>query len=121
MGVDSILSFYYRSKGRLNSGKKILVVDDAAFMRLMLKDILVKAGHTVVGEAENGSIAVEKYKELKPDLVTMDITMPIMEGIEAVTHIKKVNPNCQGLNVFCNGTAGNDYKIDPSRRAGLHC
>lgn len=84
----------------------ILVVDDAAFMRLMLKDILVKAGHIVVGEAENGSIAVDKYKELKPDLVTMDITMPIMEGIEAVTLIKKLNPNAKVLMCSAMGQQG---------------
>lgn len=68
---------------------KILVVDDAAFMRMMLKDILVKGGHEVVGEAENGKMAVQKYAELRPDLVTMDITMPEMEGIEAVKEIRK--------------------------------
>lgn len=56
--------------------KNVLVVDDAAFMRMMIKDILNKNGYTVVGEAENGMTALEKYKELKPDLVTMDITMP---------------------------------------------
>jgi two-component system chemotaxis response regulator CheY len=60
----------------------ILVVDDAAFMRMMLKDILQKNGHTVIGEAANGSEAIARYKELGPDLVTMDITMPVMEGIE---------------------------------------
>ena len=56
--------------------KNILVVDDAAFMRMMIKDILTKNGYNVVGEAENGLKAVEKYNELKPDLVLMDITMP---------------------------------------------
>ncbi|MFC3799369.1 response regulator [Cohnella sp. GCM10012308] len=66
----------------------ILVVDDAAFMRMMLKSILQKGGHEVIGEAENGAVAVEKYAMLKPDLVTMDITMPIMEGIEAVRLIR---------------------------------
>lgn len=71
---------------------KALVVDDAAFMRMMLKGILAKGGHEVVGEAENGAIAVMKYKELKPDFVTMDITMPVMEGIEAVKHIKQSDP-----------------------------
>ena len=64
--------------------KGILLVDDAAFMRMMLKDILVKNGYEVLGEAENGLKAVEKYKELNPDLVIMDITMPEMDGIEAV-------------------------------------
>jgi len=75
--------------------KKILVVDDAAFMRLMLKGILSKNGYEIVGEAENGQEAVEKYRSLSPDLVTMDITMPIMEGVEAVRHIKKLDPNAK--------------------------
>ena len=73
--------------------KGILLVDDAAFMRMMLKDILVKNGYEVLGEAENGLKAVEKYKELNPDLVIMDITMPEMDGIEAVKEIKKINPS----------------------------
>lgn len=68
--------------------KNILLVDDAAFMRMMVKDILTKNGYNVVGEAENGAIAVDKYKELKPDLVIMDITMPEMDGIEATKAIK---------------------------------
>ena len=72
--------------------KNILICDDAAFMRMMIKDILSKNGFEVVGEAENGQIAVEKYKELKPDLVTMDITMPELDGIGAVKEIKKINP-----------------------------
>ena len=66
---------------------KILIVDDAAFMRMMIKNILIKEGYEVVGEAENGAQAVEKYKELTPDLVTMDITMPEMDGITAVKEI----------------------------------
>ncbi|MCT4507988.1 MAG: response regulator [Tepidibacter sp.] len=72
--------------------KSILLVDDAAFMRMMIKDILVKNGYDVVGEAENGLKAVEKYKELKPNLVIMDITMPELDGIEAVKEIKKIDP-----------------------------
>lgn len=72
---------------------RVLVVDDAAFMRMMLKDILTKAGHEVIGEAANGVEAVEKYKELKPDVVTMDITMPEMNGIDAIKEIKKFDPN----------------------------
>lgn len=74
---------------------KILVVDDAAFMRLMLKNILSKQGYEIVGEAENGLEAVEKYKTLSPDLVTMDITMPVMEGVEAVRLIKQLDPNAK--------------------------
>lgn len=65
----------------------ILVVDDAKFMRMTLGSMLSSVGHEVVGEAENGLIAVEKYRELQPDLVTMDITMPELDGIEAVRRI----------------------------------
>ncbi|MBM7586843.1 two-component system chemotaxis response regulator CheY [Bacillus pakistanensis] len=67
---------------------KILIVDDAAFMRMMIKDILVKNGYEVIGEAADGVQAVEKYKELSPDLVTMDITMPEKDGIAALKEIK---------------------------------
>jgi len=73
--------------------QSVLIVDDAAFMRMMIKDILVKNGYNVVGEAENGEVAVEKYKELSPDLVTMDITMPEKDGITALKEIKAINPN----------------------------
>ena len=69
--------------------KKILIVDDAAFMRLSLKTMLEKNGFEVVGEAENGRKAIEKYKILKPDVVTMDITMPDMDGVEALSEIMK--------------------------------
>ncbi|MBS4217740.1 response regulator [Bacillus sp. FJAT-49711] len=71
---------------------RILIVDDAAFMRMMIKDILVKNGFEVVGEAVDGMQAVEKYNELKPDLVTMDITMPEMDGITALKEIRSVDP-----------------------------
>lgn len=74
---------------------RVLVVDDAAFMRMMIKDILSKNGYEVVGEAENGQKAVEKYQELKPDLTTMDITMPEMDGITAVKEIKKLDANAK--------------------------
>ena len=67
---------------------KVLVVDDAAFMRMMIKDILTKNGYEVAGEAENGAVAVSKYSELKPDLVLMDITMPEKDGIQALKDIK---------------------------------
>ena len=73
--------------------KRILIVDDAAFMRMMIKDILTKNGYNVVGEAENGAKAVEKYQELKPDLVLMDITMPEMDGIQALKAIKAADPS----------------------------
>lgn len=69
--------------------KGILIVDDAAFMRMMIKDVLTKNGFQVVGEAENGAKAIERYKELKPALTIMDITMPEVDGIQAVKEIKK--------------------------------
>ena len=73
--------------------KNILICDDAAFMRMMINDILTKNGYNVAGEAENGAKAVEKYAELKPDLVLMDITMPEMDGIEALKKIKASDPS----------------------------
>ena len=76
-------------------GKNILIVDDAAFMRMMIKDILSKNGYTVAGEAENGVKAIEKYNELKPDLVLMDITMPDKDGIQALKEIKSSDPNAK--------------------------
>lgn len=79
--------------------KNILICDDAAFMRMMIKDILTKNGYTVVGEAENGAKAVEKYAETKPDLVLMDITMPEMDGIQALKKIKANDPNA--LVIMC--------------------
>ena len=73
--------------------KNILICDDAAFMRMMIKDILVKNGYNIAGEAENGVKAVEKYQETKPDLVLMDITMPEMDGIQALKKIKAIDAN----------------------------
>ncbi|MCI9662968.1 MAG: response regulator [Lachnospiraceae bacterium] len=75
--------------------KNILIVDDAAFMRMMIKDILTKNGYNVAGEAENGAKAMEKYNELKPDLVLMDITMPEVDGIQALKNIKASDPNAK--------------------------
>jgi len=73
----------------------VLVCDDAVFMRTMLTDILQQAGFTVVGQAESGAKAVEKYKELRPDLVTMDIVMPDMGGIDAVRAITSFDPSAR--------------------------
>lgn len=72
---------------------KILIVDDAAFMRTLLKNILFPKGYEIAGEAENGAIAVEKYKALKPDLVTMDIVMPDKNGIDALKENRAIDPN----------------------------
>lgn len=71
---------------------KVLITDDAAFMRMMLKDILSKGGYEIVGEAANGNESVTKYQELKPDLVTMDITMPECDGITALKKIMAADP-----------------------------
>jgi two-component system chemotaxis response regulator CheY len=71
-------------------GMKVLIVDDALFMRKMLSDILKKEGFEVCGEAENGREALEKYQELKPDLVTMDIVMPKMEDIDGIGAVKEI-------------------------------
>ena len=75
----------------------VLVCDDAIFMRTMIADILTHAGFEIVGEAETGLQAVDKYKQLKPDLVTMDIVMPDMGGIEAVREICKTDPEAKIL------------------------
>jgi two-component system chemotaxis response regulator CheY len=75
--------------------KRILLVDDAVFMRMKLKDILEKNGYEVVGEAQNGVEAIEKYMSEKPDLVTMDITMPEMDGVTALKKIKEFDPKAK--------------------------
>lgn len=74
---------------------KVLIVDDAPIIRLMLKDILVEYGYDVVGEGSTGQEGVEKFKALKPDLVTMDITMPEKNGIEALREILEIDPKAK--------------------------
>ncbi|MBT9253403.1 MAG: response regulator [Brockia lithotrophica] len=83
--------------------KRILIVDDAAFMRMMLKDILKRGGYEVVGEAANGVEAVALYRELRPDLVTMDITMPEMDGISALKQIRTLDPEAKVIMVSAMG------------------
>jgi two-component system chemotaxis response regulator CheY len=82
---------------------RILIVDDAIFMRKMIGDILKKEGYEICGEAENGIEAIKKYKELKPDLVTMDIIMPDMSGIDAVQEIVNFDGNAKILMVSAMG------------------
>lgn len=77
----------------MNNKKRVLIVDDAVVMRMMLKDILSKGGFEVVGEAPNGPEAIEKYKRLRPDIVTMDVVMPGMDGIAAVKEIVASDPD----------------------------
>ena len=78
-------------------GHTVLVCDDAIFMRTMITDILNQAGYDIVGEAESGSQAVQRYRDLKPDLVTMDIVMPDMGGIDAVREIIREDPGAKIL------------------------
>jgi two-component system chemotaxis response regulator CheY len=87
-------------------GRTVLIVDDAIFMRTMIADILKGAGYEVVGEAASGVEAVQKYRELKPDLVTMDIVMPDMGGIDAVREIMKVDPHARILMCSAMGQQG---------------
>jgi len=82
---------------------KVMIVDDAAFMRIQIRNMLSKNGYDVVGEAENGLQALEHYKELKPDVVTMDITMPEMSGLDALKEIIKIDPNAKVVMVSAMG------------------
>lgn len=90
--------------------KRVLIVDDAIFMRMKLKDILEKNGYEVVAEAHNGLEAVEKYKSEKPDLVTMDITMPEMDGVAALKDIK--NFDAQAKVVMCSAMGQQSMVMD---------
>ena len=95
--------------------KNILICDDAAFMRMMIKDILTKNGYNVAGEVENGKKAVEKFKEVNPDLVLMDITMPEMDGIQALKEIKKLDG---GAKVIMCSAMGQQAMVIESIQAG---
>lgn len=72
--------------------KRVLIVDDAAFMRVSIKNMLTKHGYEVIGEAENGKVAIQKFQELSPDIVTMDITMLEMDGLASLKKILAINP-----------------------------
>ena len=95
--------------------KNIMICDDAAFMRMMIKDILTKNGYNVAAEAENGAKAVEKYLEVKPDLVMMDITMPEMDGIQALKKIKELDP---GATVIMCSAMGQQAMVIESIQSG---
>ncbi|GAE37344.1 response regulator [Halalkalibacter akibai] len=88
----------------------VLIVDDAAFMRMMIKDILSKNGFEIAGEAANGAEAVEKFKEVNPDLVTMDITMPEMDGIQALKEIKQIDSGAKVI--MCSAMGQQSMVID---------
>jgi len=95
--------------------KKILVCDDTMFMRNMLREILTENGYEVVGEAENGRIAVEKHKQLKPDLTLMDITMPELDGVNALIGIIENDANA---NVIMCSAMGQEDVVVSAIKAG---
>lgn len=86
--------------------KTVLIVDDAAFMRVSIKNMLTKNGFEVIGEAENGKIAIQKYQELSPDVVTMDITMPEMDGLASLKKILETDPSANVVMVSAMGQEG---------------
>ncbi len=94
---------------------RVLVVDDAAFMRKMVSDALAKGGHEVVGEAGNGQEAVERFQELKPDLMTLDITMPEKDGLQALKEIIALDPAARV--VMCSAL-GQESKVLESIKIG---
>ena len=94
---------------------RILIADDAAFMRMMIKSILTQNGHEVVGEAANGDEAVARYAELRPDVMTMDITMPEKDGIAALKEIIAADPAAKV--VMCSAL-GQEAKVIESIRSG---
>ena len=85
---------------------KVLIVDDAAFMRMVIKRMLEKNGFEVIAEAENGEVGFKMYQEMKPDIVTMDITMPMLDGIQALKAIREYDPNAKVIMVSAMGQEG---------------
>ena len=94
---------------------RILIVDDTLFMRTLLKNILFSGGHDIVGEAGDGDEAIERYKDLKPDLVTMDVVMPKVNGIEALKAIKALDTNARV--VMCTAV-GQEQMVKLAIKAG---
>ena len=97
-------------------GKRILLVDDAMFMRAVLKHILITNGYDIVGEASNGLQGVEQYKELSPDLVILDMTMDELDGLGAARLIKEYDPNAKML--MCSAMLGQRKILEEALEAG---
>lgn len=96
---------------------KVLVIDDAAFMRMTIKIMLERSNYEVVGEAGDGKDGIKLYKDLKPDIVTLDITMPDMDGIAALKEIKKFDPNAKVIMV---SAMGQELMVRESIKAGAN-
>ena len=101
-----------------NVGKRVLVVDDSSFMRQALKTIMEKLGHTVIGTAENGIDAVAKYRDLKPDIVTLDIVMPQMGGLQGLKLLKSVDPNA--VVVMVSSMADKESVVECAKAGAKH-
>lgn len=83
--------------------KTVLIADDSSFMRMLIRNVLEKAGYMVVGEAENGVVCVEKFKELRPGIVTLDVTMDKMDGVQTLAALMQINPEAKVLMVSALG------------------
>lgn len=96
---------------------KILIVDDSRTSRRMLRNILLEHGHEIIGEAENGQIGFEKYIELNPDIVTLDITMPVLDGLGALEKIMNYDENAHAIMVTA---AGQKHKMVDAIKLGAN-
>jgi two-component system chemotaxis response regulator CheY len=96
---------------------KIVIVDDAIFMRTMLKNIVVQLGHEIVAEGANGKEAIKLAEELKPDVLTLDITMPEMDGLAALPEIRKVSPNTKV--VMCSAMGQQHMVVDAIKNGAV--
>ena len=102
----------------MKNGKRVLIVDDSSFMRNSLKAILEKLGYVVAGTAENGIDAVAKYRDLKPDLVTLDIVMPQMGGLQGLKLLKSVDPNA--VVVMVSSMADKESVVECAKAGAKH-